>query len=564
MLEPRFYPRNFGKYVLQRQLAVGGMAEIYLARANGPAGFEKECVIKRILSRFASDEQFIRMFLDEARIAARLSHPNIVQIYDLGQEGADFFIAMEYVAGVDLEQIIDAEKARGGRVPIPIALRIAAGAADGLDHAHKALDMRGQPLGLVHRDVSPSNIMVSFDGIAKVLDFGIAKATPTKVRTEVGIIKGKLPYMSPEQVEGQPLDGRSDVFALGTLIYELTVGKRPFDGNSAGEVTLQVLKNEPRPAVLTVRGYPDALSAILAKTHNKRRTERYASARELQRALENYLAESRAPSSTHDVAAYLAELFPGLRERTVESDAEAASSAIKEAGAPTIPVLLEKRSISSPAILAPQGTPTHPEGFKLTPARWPGAVLGAAPGAVAQEMDGAPTQPERVAAPAHRSETPGRGSVPTELDGDVPMVMGDLSSNQLGNYDDVRRNLGGSNFGTVAVIGALVLSVALGFWWLRGRSSSAAPPRVTPTTTAAPVTPPAIPKVMPGVEPAPPVPVPAIAATPDVAAPTSPIVKPAPKPAAHPHTTTKPHHHTDETRALPHLPGVPPPDDGQP
>ncbi len=545
MLEPRLYPRTFGKYILQRQLAVGGMAEIYLARANGPAGFEKECVIKRISSRFASDEQFVRMFLDEARIAARLSHPNIVQIYDLGQEGQDFFIAMEYVAGVDLEQIIDAEKARGGRVPIPVALRIIAQAADGLDHAHKALDARGQPLGLVHRDVSPSNVMVSFDGNAKLLDFGIAKATPTNVRTEVGIIKGKLPYMSPEQVEGQPVDARSDVFALGTVIYELTVGKRPFDGNSVGEVSLQVLKNEPRPAVLTVRDFPDALSAILARTHNKKRSERYQSARELQVALESYLSESRAPSTTHDVAAYLEELFPGLRERTIESDAAAADEVAKEAGAPTIPVLLQTRSSSSPAI-------------------------------VQAELDVEPTQPERIAA---RLPTPIRGSrgaaasaTPKQIDAgggesgaEVPMVMGDLSSSQLGNYDDVRRNLGGSGMGTIVVVGALVVGVALGFWWLRSRPDApVAPAAGAPAPIAVPTTaPPVVAKPAKPAKPVEPPPPAAAPVTPTAPAPmATPVVAAPAKPKPHP-THPAAHHHRedDATQALPHLPGAPPPDD---
>src|SRR3954468_6044170 len=281
------------------------MAEVYLARANGPAGWEKECVIKRILPTLAGDQQFVQMFLDEARIAARFNHSNIVQIFDLGQVGPkEFFIAMEYVHGMDLEQLIDAEKKRGGRVPLHIACRIVASIAEGLDHAHRAVDGRGQPLGLVHRDVSPSNVMVSFDGAAKVLDFGIAKASPLKGRTEVGVIKGKIPYMSPEQVEGQPLDARSDVFSLGTLLFELIAGAKPFDGNGPAEVSLQILQKEITPGPLIWTGQPDALFTIIKRAHAKNREQRYQSARELQLALEMFLAKRSMACTSHDVAFY--------------------------------------------------------------------------------------------------------------------------------------------------------------------------------------------------------------------------------------------------------------------
>src|SRR5689334_13775565 len=160
------------------------MAEVYLARANGPAGWEKECVIKRILPSLAIDQQFVQMFLDEARIAARLSHPNIVQIFDFGEVGNhDYFIAMEYVRGVDLQVVLEAERARGGRLPLAIALRLVSNVAEGLDAAHRATDGRGNPLGIVHRDVTPSNVIVSFDGVAKICDFGIAKAVAKTGKT---------------------------------------------------------------------------------------------------------------------------------------------------------------------------------------------------------------------------------------------------------------------------------------------------------------------------------------------------------------------------------------------
>jgi serine/threonine-protein kinase len=310
------YPRPFGKYLLLRQLAVGGMAEVYLARQSGPAGFEKECVIKRILPSLAEDQQFVNMFLDEARIAARLSHPNIVQIFDLGAIGeGDYFLAMEHVHGVDLQHIIDAEAKGRGRLPLAIAVRLCSSVAEGLEHAHNATDSRGQRLGLVHRDVTPSNVIVSFDGVAKILDFGIAKAVARKGRTEVGVIKGKIPYMSPEQVNGEALDARSDVFSLGTVLYELTTGKKPFEGEGPADLSLKILQDTPRPPESFVEGYPERLGAIVRRAMAKKPGERSQSAREVHEALDDFLMTSGIRCTSHDVAGYLDGLFPGLRER---------------------------------------------------------------------------------------------------------------------------------------------------------------------------------------------------------------------------------------------------------
>jgi serine/threonine-protein kinase len=314
------FPKPFGKYVLLRQLAVGGMAEVYLARASGPAGFEKECVIKRILPSLSSDKQFVQMFLDEARIAARLSHPNIVQIFELGElAGNEHFIAMEYVHGLDVQQIIDAERTRKGRVPLAVALRIVSQVAEGLDAAHRATDPRGQPLGIVHRDVTPSNVIVSFDGVAKLCDFGIAKAVAKSGRTEVGVIKGKIPYMSPEQVEGHPIDGRSDLFSVGVLLYELTCGQKPFDGQNPAEISLKILHDEPTPPEVLLTHYPEPLKGILHRAMAKKVEERYASARELQMAIEEFLVGSGIRCTSHDVSSYVEELFPGRREEVSQA-----------------------------------------------------------------------------------------------------------------------------------------------------------------------------------------------------------------------------------------------------
>jgi serine/threonine-protein kinase len=315
------------------------MAEVYLARQSGPAGFEKECVIKRILPSLAADQQFVNMFLDEARIAARLSHPNIVQIFDLGSIGeGDYFLAMEYVHGVDLQQIEEVEHKRDGRIPLAVAVRIASNVAEGLEHAHRATDRTGQPLGLVHRDVTPSNVIVSFDGVAKILDFGIAKAVAQKTgkRTEIGVIKGKIPYMSPEQVQGEVLDARSDIFSLGTMLYELTTGRKPFEGEGPADLSIKILNLEPVAPRALVPDYPPQLAEIIQRAMAKRSIDRWPSARELHEALDDFLVQSAIRCSSHDVSTYLDKLFPGVREKAL---AEAAESLPVEVTDPTVPMM---------------------------------------------------------------------------------------------------------------------------------------------------------------------------------------------------------------------------------
>jgi len=335
--ETNRYPRPFGKYLLLRQLAIGGMAEVYLARQSGPAGFEKECVIKRILPSLAADQQFVNMFLDEARIAARLSHPNIVQIFDLGSIGeGDYFLAMEHVHGVDLQQIEEAEAQRGGRIPLAIAVRVASNVAEGLEHAHRATDARGHALGLVHRDVTPSNVILSFDGVSKILDFGIAKAVAKKGRTEVGVIKGKIPYMSPEQVQGESLDFRSDLFSLGTMLYELTTGHKPFDGDGPADLSMKILHSEPHPPDFYVERFPASLHDVVKRAMAKKPADRFQSARELHEALEEFLLHAGIRCTSHDVAAYLDGLFPGMRDK---ARAEAAATLPIEVTDPTVPML---------------------------------------------------------------------------------------------------------------------------------------------------------------------------------------------------------------------------------
>ncbi|MBC7792863.1 MAG: serine/threonine protein kinase, partial [Clostridia bacterium] len=211
---------TIGDYTILNRLALGGMAEILLAKRQGPMGFAKPVVLKRLLPQLAADKMFTTMFLNEAKLAARLSHPNIVQINDLGQSGASFYIAMEYLAGEDLATIIRVMSARKARLPKHIAARIVADSANALHYAHELRDDEGNSLGIVHRDVSPQNIFLTTQGTVKVVDFGIAKCEDREVKTQTGIVKGKIEYMPPEQMTGKRVDHRADIYALGVVLYE--------------------------------------------------------------------------------------------------------------------------------------------------------------------------------------------------------------------------------------------------------------------------------------------------------------------------------------------------------
>jgi eukaryotic-like serine/threonine-protein kinase len=301
--------QQFGKYLLLKRLAVGGMAEIWLAKQLGLQGFEKLVVVKRILDQYATEKDFVEMFLDEARLAASLNHPNVVQIYDLGQEQASFYIAMEFIAGHDLLAILRKCKRAGLGLPPPIAARLVASACEGLHYAHTKKDNSGNPLNLVHRDVSPSNILVTYEGGVKVVDFGIAKAESQSTKTEAGKLKGKFAYMSPEQIRTVPLDARSDVFALGIVLYEILVGRRLFKRENELAIMNDILEGEVRPASELRPDVPPALDEILDKALQKDRRKRYSSAQEMQLALEKYLASMPEPPTSIHVSRFMLELF---------------------------------------------------------------------------------------------------------------------------------------------------------------------------------------------------------------------------------------------------------------
>ncbi|WNG57699.1 protein kinase [Archangium gephyra] len=292
-----------GKYQLVSKLATGGMAEVYLARADGPMGFTKALVVKRILPHLAEDPQFVEMFIAEARLAARLDHPNIVQIFDFGEADSTWFLAMEYIDGLNLRVL--AKRARAVEVPLPPACcaRIIASACEGLAFAHDSRDPElGVPLGLIHRDVSPDNILVSHQGAVKVVDFGIAKAADQGHRTQTGVIKGKLAYMPPEQLRGAPLDRRVDVYALGMVLYELLTGHKPFDATTEASMVQAILHEPFIPAEERQPDLPVALRSILERALAKDRDQRYPDCRVFQADLERFMVSTGEPVGTWHLA----------------------------------------------------------------------------------------------------------------------------------------------------------------------------------------------------------------------------------------------------------------------
>ena len=297
---------QIGKFVIQRKLAEGGMAEIFLASSFGPEGFQKQAVIKRIRPSFAEDSTFIEMFVNEARLVSRLNHANIVQIFDFDRHEDTFYITMEYVRGKSLAQAHQRALKLGIPVPPVLCAQIAAEVAKGLGFAHR-LTEGGQPLSLVHRDVSPQNILIAYEGAVKLTDFGIAKAG-TRVTT-VGGLKGKLAYMSPEQSRGEQVDARTDIFALGISLWELLTGKRLFDGDGDMAV-LRAVQERPVQQPEQLNPAVDAgLSAIVMQCLERERTARFQSAQELERSLSSYLnAAVKRPEDT-DVGAWMREIF---------------------------------------------------------------------------------------------------------------------------------------------------------------------------------------------------------------------------------------------------------------
>lgn len=345
---PHGVASHVGRYEVVRRLAFGGMAEVFLARETTTVGATRLVAIKRMLPHLAEDEQFTSMFLDESRVALQLQHPHICTCYEVGREDGSPFLVMEYIDGRSLAKVVELGIAGGG-LPPEIAVRIIAQAAEGLHYAHRARDANGEPLHIVHRDVSPSNIMIGRTGQVKVLDFGVAKARSHATKTHPGMVKGKFAYMAPEQCRGQVVDARADVFALGLCLYEVLTGRALYVRDTEF-ATITALLEEAPPSICAVNPrLPAQLDQIVQLALAKKPEERFASALDLQMALEAWLATT----GTFMNAARIAAGIDRLAAARVNGDP-------KPPAAPAIPATRVNPAVGS---LASNATAQAPERY---------------------------------------------------------------------------------------------------------------------------------------------------------------------------------------------------------
>ena len=372
-------PIPFGKYSLLHRVDTGGMAEVFRAKAFGVEGFERIVAVKRILPNIAADTDFITMFIDEAKLAVQLTHANIAQIFDLGRVGDSYFIALEYVHGKDLRAVFEHARESGEELPIDLVCYVMMKICEGLDYAHEKRDPAGRPLELVHRDVSPQNMLISFEGDVKLIDFGIAKAANKASRTRAGILKGKFGYLSPEQVRGEQVDRRSDVFGVGIVLHELLTGERLFVADSEFSTIEKVRKVEissPRelnPAI------PSELADIVMRALAREREDRYQSALELHDALQNFLHARGAPFHRKELSGWMHAQFPEDAGRDLEQvgDLEGAetlafhSNDVAPSVQPTESSAVYKETRDAPE----EAKPKHPSTILGMPAVLPPADL---------------------------------------------------------------------------------------------------------------------------------------------------------------------------------------------
>ncbi len=388
-------PTTFGKYLLLERINVGGMAEVFIAKAFGVEGFERFLAIKKILPTMAEDQEFITMFIDEARISVQLNHANIVRIHELGKYDETFFIAMEYVAGRDLRTILERYRRRKEIMPTAQAVFIASKMCEGLDYAHRAKNARGQELGIVHRDVSPQNILVSYEGEVKIIDFGIAKAANRSQKTQAGILKGKFGYMSPEQVRGMPIDHRSDIFAVGVILYEMLTGEKLFVGESDFS-TLEKVRNAEVPLPRQFNpNVPSGLEKVVLKALAREPEDRYQWGADLQEDLMRFLLAGDAIYSGKHLSSYMKEAFAEdmLREAEkmeryagIEKPDQLESSGVT---ATPVPVPRQQRKSSTITPVGPQPPPPVVRSASSTLVPVPPPLVPPPTAEELAEMDGA-------------------------------------------------------------------------------------------------------------------------------------------------------------------------------
>jgi serine/threonine protein kinase len=311
-------PRVFGKYHLIERIATGGMAELFRAKLYGAGGFEKDLAIKKVLPHLVADTAFVQMFMDEAMITVTLNHGNIVSVMDFGEIDGEYYLVMEFVDGVDLQSLICRSNETSSPFPTSIACHIAHEICRGLDYAHRKVGADGKPLNIVHRDISPQNILISFEGEVKIADFGIARAASRISSTQAGVLKGKVAYMSPEQLLGQPVDNRSDIFAVANILYEMLTNHRPFEGVTPHETMALITRGVYTKPNKYNSKIPKKLSAVISKALEKNLKKRYRTAGEMAADIAALLHEDRLYLDASTVAAFISTRLPDSRPKTVQ------------------------------------------------------------------------------------------------------------------------------------------------------------------------------------------------------------------------------------------------------
>jgi serine/threonine-protein kinase len=315
--------RAQNRYRVIRSLESGGMAQVFLGESESVAGFKKAVAIKRVLPHLASNEKFIRMFLDEARVSARLSHANIVQVFDIGHVDNTYFIVMEYVDGVNLKAVVEFLRGRGKTIPMPVACHISQKVCEGLFYAHEATDSEGASLHIVHRDISPPNVLLSRRGEIKIVDFGLAKAAHSVEKTEPGIVKGKFSYLAPETASGQEADPQADIFAVGIMLWEMLAGRKLFQGDTDYQ-TVKLVQQAAVPSLRTINpSVPEELEVILRKALARDKQDRYVTAQALAEELTVFLVTNKLKASAFDVSRMVADV---LSEKAAASKVEGRES----------------------------------------------------------------------------------------------------------------------------------------------------------------------------------------------------------------------------------------------
>ncbi len=390
----------YGKYRLMERIAVGGMAEVYKAMAMGEAGFEKPVAIKRLHRQFGDDEDLVGMLQDEARLCSQLNHGNICQVLDLGRMEDTYYIAMEYVNGKDLFHLLRKAAQGQRKLPLPGALYIACEMLAGLDYAHRKCGLDGEPLHIIHRDISPQNVLITYDGEVKIIDFGIAKARTSTHKTQAGVIKGKFRYMSPEQARGEPIDHRTDIFATGVVLYEMITGKPHAAGATDREVLIKIQRGNFDPLSQLVLGLPAELEGIVHQSLTLEPEGRWSTSRAMRKALITYMRSNGLVFSRDDLAEYVRALYiestgKGTQVDQIESLDSNDLSVSPSLGAEPDPF--------EPRPVAPDNDPFAPG---LAPVVTVGLSAPPAPTPVQPNLAAAPPAAAQAPAAAQPTDTP--------------------------------------------------------------------------------------------------------------------------------------------------------------